>query len=205
MKANLTSIEIHPWGTFPESPKDRKNLLLGSFPPNKFTVRREFFHEGIDMNFFYGSVSNSFWSLFQHAFGLTFELPSDLPKLKEWIENNHWVFADIVLKTERVKDSAADKDLRVQAWNSSTISKILQENTIERIYFTSIWVMDKFKDLELNGLDLGAQKILLISPSKQSCINMGRSRYLHLLPKGENESCLEYKKRYYATFLNPGF
>lgn len=49
--------ETHPWKRSPKENNKASKLILGSFPPNKFTVYTEKKTQ-CDMDFFYGSKDN---------------------------------------------------------------------------------------------------------------------------------------------------
>ena len=132
-------IELHPWKRFPEKPSKARNLIVGSFPPNKFTSHQERLTL-CDMGFFYWSKENDFWELFIKAIDLTYKWPDDLADLKVWLINNHWAVTDIIKKAQRKKDTAFDTDLIVLEWNHEVINQLFRDNEIKRIFFTSQWV-----------------------------------------------------------------
>lgn len=196
-------VETHPWIRFPGTPNQSKNLIIGSFPPNKFTTHRERLTL-CDLDFFYGSKENAFWKLFIDALGLTFKLPDDLPNLKYWLKVNKWTATDIVLAAKRKKDTAYDTDLIEIKWNIGTIKTILQENPIENIYFTSQWVKEKFDSFiepHLNYRQLKTiQKIILLSPSRNGLRKAKLAKFTKFKCNA-GETAEQYRKRYYSIVL----
>ena len=53
----------------------------------------------------------------------------------------------MIQKTTRKKDSPSDQDLVPKEWNKSLIEKVLNENKIKHIYFTSKWVRNHFEKI----------------------------------------------------------
>lgn len=192
--------EKHPWLRFPIENKLATKLILGSFPPNKFTIQTVHKTER-DMDFFYGSRDNFFWQLFSDALNLNYKFPDDLQNLKEYLVKNGWVVSDIVLECERRKNTAADQDLKVIKWNQPIINDIIDNNPINTIYFTSKWVKEKF-DKHFNQIVLkDINKYILPSPSRNGLRSIGRSTYLDY-HKEPNETATNFRLRYYRDILN---
>lgn len=82
-------VEHHPWKMFPNNTNISKKLIIGSFPPNRFTNHNER-KTKCDMDFFYGSKDSGFWELFTETLGLNFKISDDLESLKKWLINNNW-------------------------------------------------------------------------------------------------------------------
>jgi G:T/U-mismatch repair DNA glycosylase len=191
--------EEHPWKQFPKL-DNRKYLILGSFPPNKFTSHKERLSVN-DQDFFYGSQENSFWDLFLLAFGLEPKLSKDIEQLKLWLRNNGWVVSDIVAKTKRKADSAFDSDLMVEQWNTEIIAHIFKTNDIRLVYFTSKYVEANFFKYvyPLAQIANSVNFTTLISPSKNGLRMLKSfkdSFKIHPL-----ETLTDYRKRYYVHHL----
>ena len=103
----MNDIEIHPWEFFPQSGKGKK-LIIGSFPPKRFTNPQNL-QDG-DVDFFYGSIDNRFWDLFCEAKNLEVNWRINPELLKQYLMDNNWIVSDIVFKTKRRKNTALDKD-----------------------------------------------------------------------------------------------
>ena len=198
---NHNSIEKHPWVRFPEANGKIKNLIIGSFPPKKFTLKKENLSPG-DVDFFYGSNHNGFWELFCEAMELGFFWRCDVDRLKSWLVDNQWGVTDIVLFATRNKnnsDSASDTDLRDKEYNTLVINDILENNPIEKIFFTSNWVFYRFNSLILTDRQHDFQLIQLISPSPNGLRRIDWAFNNLKLKLGESKS--DYRLRYYQHFL----
>lgn len=194
--------ELHPFGRFPLEPNQATHFILGSFPPNRFTVYPENRVQG-DADFFYGSRDNAFWSLFIGACRLAFRWPDDLVDLKHWLACNRWVVSDIIKTTVRKKNSAADSDLLPVEWNIQAIDQILRENPVQKILFTSNWVKRNFEQKVkpfLTAYGGNYQELVLMSPSPAGLISTGWAQAL--LPKRTGEGLTDYRLRYYQWALS---
>lgn len=189
--------EHHPWTIFPHT-KTGKKLILGSFPPKRFTTKPPNLIKS-DINFFYGSVDNEFWKMFCISKCLDFDWRLNLEKLKSFLTANDWMISDIILKTSRKKDSALDKDLLVTRWNVKVIKELIENNEIEKIYFTSKWVQERFCEKIVPHLNEIPKFAILISPSKNGLMSLNWARQtLKQLPSESNK---DYRQRYYNNFL----
>lgn len=193
-------IEKHPWIMFPKENQNSTKFILGSFPPNKFTIHKEL-KTNFDVDFFYGSKENEFWELFSSVLNLDFKLPHNTEQLKNYLELNHWVISDIVLECVRKNNTALDTDLTNIVWNSEIINQILSENQIETIFFTSKWVKDKFDRHIQNNLDKNIKTYILPSPSRNGLRSIGHATYLEY-QKNPNETATDFRKRCYKEILN---
>ena len=203
--------EVHPWKMFPKNSEINK-LIVGSFPPNKMVLPVGYkmrYLDGLDkindreskrFDFFYGSKQNGFWELFINSLKLKIDI-DDLKVLKNWLRKNKWGLTDIVLKTTRKKDSPSDQDLVPKEWNKSLIEKVLNENKIKHIYFTSKWVRNHFEKIICPKLYESIKLFNLISPSPSGLRRFPKEVTLEL-PRHEDESNIEYRLRYYNFVLS---
>jgi len=132
-------------------------------------------------------------------------LPDELESLKKWLSENRWTVTDIVMRTQRRKDTALDADLIIIEWNVDVIQNIFLANQIENIFFTSQWVERKFdkfikQHLETKQFESIKQKILL-SPSRNGLRRAKDAKFTEL-KCDEGETAEQYRKRYYSTILN---
>lgn len=193
-------IEKHPWLLFPKENNVSTKLILGSFPPNKFTTQSQK-KTNCDMNFFYGSKDNEFWELFSESFDLDYKFPDDIERIKKYLESNNWIVSDIVLNCQRKNNSALDKDLINIIWNKDIINNILENNSIKTIYFTSKWVKEQFnRHIKINK-NVNINKYILPSPSRNGLRSITRITYLEFNKKSD-ETATEFRKRYYHEILN---
>ncbi|MCH7525049.1 MAG: hypothetical protein IIC74_08575 [Bacteroidetes bacterium] len=155
--------------------------------------------KSFDIEFFYGSNKNEFWKLFILAKQLDYKFPYDFNPLKSWLNHNHWIVSDIVLETKRKNETALDKDLGNIKWNIKIIQSIFEKNQIEKIYFTSKWVLDKFNIYFQELIPQKYETIQLISPSNNGLRNL---RWANTqLPRLKNETSKDYRIRFYELAL----
>mgnify|MGYP001164166175 FL=1 len=208
---NVT-IEEHPWGKLYPKTSPINKLIVGSFPPNKMTMptgAKMIYLDGIgkinekeakNFDFFYGWKQSSFWELFMSSLKLKID-KYDLEGIKNYLKQHKWGITDIVAKTTRKSDSPRDQDLVPKEWNKYLIEKVLKENKIKDIYFTSSWVRMQFGILinpELYDIE---NLVTLISPSRWG-LRRFPAEALRKLPKHANESPQEYRRRYYNHVLS---
>jgi G:T/U-mismatch repair DNA glycosylase len=204
-------IEEHPWKLFPKN-NPIKKLIIGSFPPNKMVfkngeivkyedgIKKVLDRKTVRFDFFYGSKENRFWDLFIKSLNININL-ENVEELKDWIKNNNWGLVDIVLKTSRKKDSPTDGDLIPIEWNIKLIEKIILENDIQSIYFTSSWVKKHFNKKINENCHIKINKYLLISPSPLGLMRIPND-IINIYPKNINEKNSDYRERYYSLVLN---
>jgi len=204
-------IEEHPWKLFPKN-NPIKKLIIGSFPPNKMVfkngeivkyedgIKKVIDRNTVRFDFFYGSKQNRFWDLFIKSLNININL-ENVEELKDWIKNNNWGLVDIVLKTSRKKDSPTDGDLIPTEWNIKLIEKIILENDIQSIYFTSSWVKKHFNKKINENCHIKINKYLLISPSPLGLMRIPND-IINIYPKNINEKNSDYRERYYSLVLN---
>lgn len=193
----MNEIEIHPWKFFPQSGKGKK-LIIGSYPPKRFTNPQNL-QDG-DVDFFYGSIDNRFWDLFCEAKNLEVNWRINPELLKQYLMDNNWIVSDIVFKTKRNRNTALDKDLKVLEWMIEILIKLINQNEIEVIYFTSKWVQQKFCQHIAPFLKSKPLTVILISPSRAGLMSMNWAR--DILPQTIDETNAQYRLRYYNHFLN---
>jgi hypoxanthine-DNA glycosylase len=129
-------IEIHPFGAF--TPPNSKFLLLGSFTTKPF--------DGYE--WFYANGRNQFWPILENVYSRPLRVKKDQQIL---FSDLKMAITDVILKCKRTKNSNLDVNLKILEFNNKLIDKILKDNPVEKIYFTSKFVekiyTTKFKDL----------------------------------------------------------
>jgi len=148
-------IETHPFGAF--CPPNAKYLILGSFTAKK--------NDGDDSyDWFYVTKRNQFWPILETVYNLKL----DNKKAKQDLLTKLSIaITDIIYQCERKKDNSLDSNLINFVYNTPAIRKILWENPIKKILFSSRFVekefKKRFKDLieEFSNIEL----ITLPSPS----------------------------------------
>jgi hypoxanthine-DNA glycosylase len=120
-------MEKHPFGSF--VPKKARYLLLGSF-----TGKQTY-------DWFYGTKRNQFWLIIEKVYDV--KLNNKLEKQVLFTKLN-LAITDIILSCERKENSNLDNNLVNIAFNTQAIKKILRENKIKKIFFTSRFVEKLF-------------------------------------------------------------
>lgn len=114
--------ETHPFGNF--VPNNAKYLILGSFPGKP--------DEGND--WFYGAKRNQFWKILEAVYKTKLDTKAKKQKLLIEIKA---AIADIILMCDRKNNTNSDTNLTNITYNTKAIKKILSENKIKKIFFTS--------------------------------------------------------------------
>ena len=124
--------EIHPFGEF--VPHRAKYLILGSFPgkPNK------------TYNWFYSNQRNQFWTILKAVYKTKLDTKEEKQKL---FKKLRIAITDIILSCDRKKGTNSDINLTNITYNTKAINKIIIENKIQKIFFTSRYVEKRFKKL----------------------------------------------------------
>lgn len=164
--------EVHPFGNF--IPKNSNYLVLGSFTTKPY--------KGYD--FFYSNGRNQFWPIIEEVYKVRLETTN---KKKILFSKLHIAIADIIYSCERIKNSNLDVNLKDIILNN-TIERILSENNINKIFFTSRFVeklyRKNFKELIRNYSKINL--ITLPSPSPRYALLTKKQKvdkYKELLPK----------------------
>lgn len=159
--------EIHPFGDF--VPTNARYLLLGSFPAR----------QGGD--WFYGSKRNQFWQIIERVYGV--RLRDKIDK-KVLFSKLRIAVADIIYQCGRINDSSLDFNLTNIVYNTKGIGKVLREQKIQKIFFTSRYVETRFRSQFRDIIEqfVGVELVTLPSPSP---------RYAAMT---KEEKILRYKK-----------
>lgn len=167
-------IETHPFGNF--IPQKMRYLILGSFAA-----------KGIDTDpsydWYYGSRFNQFWKIIEQVYSQ--KLSNRNSKIKLFTKLKIGI-SDVIYQCERSKGSSLDTNLVNIVYNQSLVD-IVVENPLEKIFFTSRFVENKyrriFKELVENYPEI--ELITLPSPSPryaQMSFQEKVERYRELLP-----------------------
>jgi len=175
-------LETHPFK--PYIPPNARILLLGSFTgradigSDKGKAHRSF-------DWYYGSRRNQFWPILRTVYRTNLETKAEKTALFDAL---HMAITDIILKCERKANSNLDTNLSKIVYNKRAIRKILSENEIRTIYFTSKYVESTFKKIfRFEGLDHSdINQLSLPSPSPRYASMSLHEKirvYSKLLPK----------------------
>ena len=169
-------IETHPFGVF--CPPNAKYLLLGSFTAKK--------KDGDDSyDWFYVTKRSQFWPIIETVYNVS--LPDKKSK-EDLFTKLKIAIADIIHQCERRDGNSLDSNLVNFVYNTPALKKLLKENKIEKILFSSRFVekefKKKFKDLMEQYLHL--ELITLPSPSPRYAAMSKQNkikRYKEIFPK----------------------
>jgi len=165
--------EAHPFKPF--VPKKAKYLLLGSF----VALRNDNTYD-----WYYGKKVNQFWPIIESVYKVK------LPGKKErqaLFKKLKMAVTDIIIKCERKTNNSMDNSLINCVYNLPRIKKILKENNIVEIFFTSKYVEKEFKKRFKELIEKYPQinMVTLPSPSpRYASISIKEKirRYMKLLP-----------------------
>lgn len=148
-------IERNPFKVF--SPAGAKYLILGSFVAKDSKA-------GVPYDWYYSNGRNQFWLILEEVYGI--EL-NDKKKKQELFSNLGIAIGDIILECERLANSSMDSKLKITKYNISAIARVLKNNEIKKIMFTSRFVEKHFKRhfKELIGKYPSVKLLALPSPS----------------------------------------
>lgn len=160
--------EKHPFGDF--VPSNAKYFLLGSFvtkPSHPY-------------EWFYANGRNQFWPILEVVYSR--ELKTKAEQQKMFVDLK-MALSDMILECERLNNSNLDINLKNITVNSA-VEKILQQNPIEKVYFSSRFAQTLFKR-HFKKFDGEVEQIVLPSPSPRFTMRKEEKieRYKILLPK----------------------
>lgn len=159
--------EKHPYGEF--IPKHPRLMIVGSFPIGKFTnPQRRCEIKSNEYDFFFGGEKNLFWKLLGEVFNVSLNSSDNI---KKFLQEKGIAIGDVIHSCRRKAGGGSDSNLYDIEWNKNLL-KIIENNKIKKIYFTSKKVEQWFNGLfpDTNHLN----KITLISPSAQSVRSITR-------------------------------
>lgn len=125
--------EKHLFGNF--VPPNAKYMILGSFTA-KIPSDNSY-------SWFYDTKRNQFWPILEKVYEIKLDTKT---KKKELFTRLKIALADIISSCERSRNTSSDTNLINCSYNQS-IKSIINKNPIEKIYFTSRFVENKFKNL----------------------------------------------------------
>lgn len=146
-------VEVHPFGIF--TPKKCQYLLLGSFTSWNRGETKIY-------DWFYGTKVNQFWPILREVYGRDLNSREEKQQL---FSDIGLAITDIILQCERLKGNSLDTNLINIVYNSEAIEKVLNENEIKKIYFSSRYVEDKFKKVFKYLVDKYPEVELVTLPS----------------------------------------
>lgn len=174
-------IETHPFGI--NVPIKSRYLLLGSFTTKEAygenTKRRA------EYDWYYSNGRNQFWPILEGVYKI--ELKTKKAK-QELFKGLRMALGDIIHQCERKKGTNLDNNLTNIVYNIKAVEKVLKNHKIEKIYFSSRFVENKFKKVFKGVLSKypHIKLITLPSPSPRYAKLTIREKVVHykkVLPK----------------------
>lgn len=171
--------EKHPFGNF--VPSKSRYLLLGSFTARQAVEGKE----KSSYDWFYGTKRNQFWPIIEEVYGL--QLPTKTER-QDLFTRLGMAVTDIILECERRANNNSDLSLKNIVFNTEAIHRIVRENQIEAIYFTSRFVEELFRREFRDHFKRFSQMRLVTLPSPspryaKMTRQMKVLRYKELLPR----------------------
>lgn len=145
-------IEKHPFTPF--VPQNSRILILGSFPGRESTQASR------ANDWFYCANRNQFWKIIESVYDQVLLTTSSKHEL---FKQKHIAITDIIESCERRENKNSDDNLITKVYNKVAIAKILAQNPIKKILFTSKSVYIEF--LENFDKPNGVELVILPSPS----------------------------------------
>lgn len=167
-------IEAHPFGTF--VPKNAEYFFLGSFTGKI---------ENPNYDWFYANGRNQFWQIMEKVYEIDL---STKDKKQALFTNLRMAITDIILSCERLTNSNLDMNLTNMIFNTEAIRKVIQNNKLKTIYFSSRFAEKLFKKVfkEIILRFPNIQLVTLPSPSPRYAAMTRQEKinhYKELLPK----------------------
>lgn len=174
-------IETHPFGDF--IPPNARYLILGSFTGRQAVKGTRATDDSYD--WYYGTKRNQFWPIIEGVYGV--ELP-DKTSRQMLLSDLGIAMADIIYQCERKEGNNLDSNLANIVFNTKGIAKILENNSIVRILFSSRFVEKKFRQVFKDTIaqHQAIELVTLPSPSPryaQLSKDQKIAKYKELLPK----------------------
>ena len=165
--------EQHPFKAF--CPEKCEYLLLGTFVGK------------IDKNYdwFYMSRRNQFWEIMGKVYGVDLNTKD---KKQELLANLKMAITDVILSCEREENNNADTNLTGIEFNKKAINKIIKDNKLKVIYFSSQWAKKLFeKEFKKTTKAYPEIKLVTLPSPSPRCARMNKEEkikiYRNLLPK----------------------
>ncbi len=179
------SYEEHPFPSFYN--EETKYLIVGSFPPIKLTkkifsndISKQLYEEYLkynnfnsqkDIDFYYGSSDNYFWFLLRSLFKQNL---SNSKEIKAFLESKNIGVTDLFERCKRkIKNNKIDSsDSNLEILQCRDLDSIFKNcKNLQKIFFTSKWVYNKFKELYPTVI---YEMVILESPSGSFDRSIGR-------------------------------
>lgn len=167
-------IETHPFGSF--VPENSKFLFLGTFTAKV---------DDPSYDWFFTSKRNQFWTIMTEVYGIKLTNKTEKENLFTKLK---MAITDVILQCERSQNTNADNNLINMVFNLKTINKIITENKIETIFFSSRMAENlfkkNFKEIIIKFPQINLVTLPSSSPRYAAMTKLEKiRRYQELLPK----------------------
>jgi len=126
-------LETNPFSVY--CPPNAKYFILGSFAAKDGK-------SGVTYDWYYSNGRNQFWPILENVYNTELK---NRQSQQDLFKKLSIAVADIIYQCERKNNSSLDVNLANFVYNLSPITKVLQENLIEKILFTSRFVEKEYK------------------------------------------------------------
>lgn len=136
---------IHPYPPF--IPEGATRLLIGTIPPARFCAQSLKELYTTDVDFYYGSKDNAFWTLIAIVFGeelLRSTTPEAIEQRKSLLVRHGIGITDIISECTRKNQSASDEDL------DGLVLKDLNQLLIDHPTITTLIYTSEFVKKQVN-------------------------------------------------------
>lgn len=184
--------ERHPFGIF--VPPNPQYLLLGSFPsrPSPSPSKTNY-------DWFFSNARSQFWPILESVYGLPLQNKDQKQALFATLGI---AITDIVLECERNAESSLDVHLVNMHFNTNAISKVLNNNNIISIFFSSRFaerlyhqhfkeVITKFPNINLITLPSPSPRYAAMSKTQKIALYKKLLPKLHFMLNGREYKDLE--------------
>ncbi|MFA5828431.1 MAG: hypothetical protein WC841_03705 [Candidatus Shapirobacteria bacterium] len=167
-------VETHPFGSF--VPKNCQFLFLGTFTAKV---------DDPSYDWFFTSKRNQFWIIMTEVYGIKLTNKKEKENLFTELK---MAITDIILQCERSENTNADNNLINMVFNVKVINKIITENNIETIFFSSRMAeklfKNNFKEIKIKFPQINFVTLPSSSPRYAAMTKLEKIRYYkELLPK----------------------
>lgn len=165
-------LETHPFELY--VPEKIRYLLLGSFTGRMNS----------NYDWYYSNGRNQFWPIVSKVYALELKTKEEKQVLFSRLRLG---VGDIIYQCERQKGNNADMNLVNIVYNLEPIGRLLARGTIEKIYFSSRFVENKFRRIFREILEKYPVEKLITLPSPspryaQMTFSQKVERFKELLP-----------------------
>ena len=146
-------LETHPFGFF--VPQSSRFLLLGSFTAKDASTNPRY-------NWYYANGRNQFWPILEEVYKR--DLGTKLAK-KRLFRELGIAIGDIIYQCTRKRNSSMDVVLVPTKYHTEEVAKVMARRPIEKVFFTSRFVEDKYRKHFKNISEKYPQVELITLPS----------------------------------------